>query len=431
MQTTARIQSLFEKTKPVCFTRFLVDVPVTAKVVYARMTVDLEIVRNGGIGERVNELIAEQIRHDKDREEIFLGEGSVDELAGNPLHDPNGNFVQLVSISGKDEYSVRTYRRINDDLYEFIAYGFRGSDVKPEMTRQAGLIMAMRSRREDEIPNEEGVCIDGAFIPARRPQYENIQIGIRFAEFPDVHLSIYTIKNDKYITPDSYFWGRFKDAEELARLDGFGTWYDNIRQLRKGDKKAGIWNGVELLARLPPQPNRKGSDYHQFNFQAGGKENDRFYPNVDIQLDTGVSANTPGKVPASLTDDELIALWDKVLSSIRIREVTPPKPDAPRVGLMLPPGALCPIDGQWECTGVEEYLTDHEIVGGKIQFFRTGVILPHPTLTRPGNLWQRLTEKHPTFHPAGNVFWKMINTNGASTLDLALVYNPTVNHPKD
>jgi hypothetical protein len=185
----------------------------------------------------------------------------------------------------------------------------------------------MRSRAENEIPNIEGICLDGAFIPASL-QYENIQVGIRFAEFPDVHFSIYALKSNGYVPPESYFWNRFKDAEESARANGFGAWYDNIRQLRKGEKRAGIWSGVELLARLPPQPNQKGSDYHQFSFQASGKENDRFYPNADIQLDTGVADNTPGRVPVSLTDDELIALWDKLLSSIRIRDVTPAKPDA-------------------------------------------------------------------------------------------------------
>ena len=268
--------------------------------------------------------------------------------------------------------------------------------------------MAMRSRQQDEIPNEEGICIDGAFILARDPQYENIQIGVRFAEFPDVHLSICIIKNDEYVAPDSYFWNRFEDAEELARLEGFGAWYDSICQLRRGDKKAGIWNGVELLARLPPQPNGKGSSYHQFNFQAGGKKHDRFYPNADIQLDTGVANNTPGKVSASLTDDELITLWDKVLSSIRVREVLPPQPDRPKVGLMLPPGVICPIDGQWECAGLESYPADNEVVGGRIQFFRAGVLLPHAKLIRLGNLWQRFTGTHPTFQPVGGGVWRLV-----------------------
>lgn len=334
-----RIEAIFSKTKPVCFTRFLIDVPFTAKVVYARMTVDMEIFRDIGAGAQLEHRIAEQISHDTEDNELFIGKGTADKLVGLPLRDAGKGVVQLINATDRDRYSVRTYRLLNDDIYQSTAQGFNGNAVQPEMARQAVLMTSIRSRSEEEVPQEEGICLDGAFIPAS-PRYENIQIGIRFTEFPDVHLSIYTIKNDKYVGSESDFWRRFKSAEEIARADGYGAWYDNIRQMRKQSRQAGIWNGVEFLARLPPQPNRKGADYHQFHFFAVGKENDRFHPKADIQLNTGVADNTPGKVPASLTDDELIVLWDKLLSSIRIREVTPSNPGISETSEMRRHGEL-------------------------------------------------------------------------------------------
>lgn len=427
MQITPLIQSVFEKTKPVCFTRFLIDVPVTAKVVYGRMTVDIEILREAGMADKLDLHISEQILHDREENEIFRGDGDADKLSGIPIYDTRRGIAQLVTIKAKNEYAVRTYRSLNNDIYEFVANDIRGHrQVQSELARQASLIMAMRSRAEDEIPYEEGICLDGAFIPAS-PQYENIQVGIRFAEFPDIHLSIYALKSNGYVPSESYFWRRFKDAEESARADGFGAWYDNIRQLRKGNKQAGIWSGVELLARIPPQPNRKGSDYHQFMFQASGKENDRFYPNADIQLDTGISNNIQGKVPVSLSDEELIALWDKLLSSIRIREVSVPKPisDAPQVGLMLPQGALCPADGWWECSGLERDSAGNKVKGGKIQFFRANVILPGIAFIQPSNLLQRYSRKNLATRPVGKVFWTLVRVDNTPA-SLAAVGNPAV-----
>jgi len=38
-----RLEQIFAKTKPVCFGRFIIDVPATAAVIFGRMTVDFEI----------------------------------------------------------------------------------------------------------------------------------------------------------------------------------------------------------------------------------------------------------------------------------------------------------------------------------------------------------------------------------------------------
>ncbi|MBC7656957.1 MAG: hypothetical protein H7147_07270, partial [Frankiaceae bacterium] len=44
---------------------------------------------------------------------------------------------------------------------------------------------------------------------------------------------------------------------------------------------------------------------------------------ADVQLDTGVAGNSTKAKPPSVTDDEAVALWDRLTASIRARPTTP------------------------------------------------------------------------------------------------------------
>ncbi|MCL1861383.1 MAG: T6SS immunity protein Tli4 family protein, partial [Proteobacteria bacterium] len=52
-----------------------------------------------------------------------------------------------------------------------------------------------------------------------------------------------------------------------------------------------------------------------------GVGKDLLRPAVTLKLYTGVVENTRASVQPSLTDDEAIAMWDKLTSTIRVRPV--------------------------------------------------------------------------------------------------------------
>lgn len=402
-----RIQALFKTTKTVCFTRFLIDVPASAEISFGRMTVDAEISNYRGKGEQIEALIKEQLNDDRREIEIFRDTGTIDELMGRPLHQIGSPFIQLLSIRGFDEYAVRTYWKLGNDAFEIYGSANSGEDTKRERAEQIAVAETLRARRDDEIPNEEGVCVNGAFTTLK-PDFENIQVGIRLAEFPDVNFSIESLKNREYVHDMESYWRRFTGAEETAREAGFGDWYKAIKQLRKGPRKLGQWEGGEILAHLPRQPRGGGADSHQFIFYAPGNLKDPYVTEINMQLDTGVEGNTKGRVKPSLSDEEAVALWDKFLSLIRVREITPAKPAVPAPGLTLAEGELSPVDGWWECISVEGLAKDIEVKDGRIQYFRKQIALPRVTLSRPGSLWQRVTGHNPTFQPSEKSMWRLV-----------------------
>jgi hypothetical protein len=117
---------------------------------------------------------------------------------------------------------------------------------------------------------------------------------------------------------------------------------------------------------------------------------DSLQPELDIQLDSGVKDDSKAKVKPSITDEEALALWDKLITSIRLRKpsdatsATTARPKVPLASL-APTGEICPQTGWWEST------ENRKIDGGKRRLFRAGEPMPHALLQGKSGLWQKLT----------------------------------------
>ncbi|MCL1861142.1 MAG: T6SS immunity protein Tli4 family protein, partial [Proteobacteria bacterium] len=198
----------------------------------------------------------------------------------------------------------------------------------------------LRLRGENEIPDESGVCIEEGFIASPLDfRSERIAIGFRFPEFPDVTFAVETVSTDRPSKEDS-LEAMLEGGREGAAEMGLSALYSRIKFLRKADRAIGKWEGAEALARVP---GKDGSpETHDFTFKTPGAAKDMLRPYVRIDLYTGVKVNTRGAVPPSLTDEEAVAMWDKLTSTIRVRPMkeTPPggkgkpesSPPAPKPG---------------------------------------------------------------------------------------------------
>lgn len=193
--------------------------------------------------------------------------------------------------------------------------------VKQRIAKAGLYARELRGRAESDIPVEPGLCLEGGFIKVN-PTFENTSMGIRLAELPDVHLSISTIKNRESVDPDEKLENRLQAAEREAVQEGKGDLYKSIKFFRRAPRQMGDWVGDEALARMPAEKGRFLS--HKFQFYAVGVANDILRPVADVQLDTGVAGNaTKAKLP-SVSDEEAVAIWDRLTSSIRVRPTAPP-----------------------------------------------------------------------------------------------------------
>ncbi|WP_332876691.1 T6SS immunity protein Tli4 family protein [Massilia sp. S19_KUP03_FR1] len=317
---SARVEKIFAKIKPVCFGRFVIDVPETATVVFGRMTVDFEIGHFPGEASMADKHIAKQVLKLEKEDFLYKDMNKPGSLYGQVLNDGVPGQKTFIG-AGDDSYRLSSYVPVGSDLFVFESNSLPDTAAVKKRVAKAGYFGSqLRFRAENDIPLERGICLEGGFI-SLNPTFENISMGVRLAELPDVHLSISTLKNGD--EPDEYskLEFRLKGAEQNAIQAGKGELYQRIKFLRRAPRQMGDWIGEEALARMPAE--KGGFATHQFVFYAMGAANDILLPVADVQLDTGVSGNATKARPPSVTDNEAIAIWDRLTGSIRARPTTP------------------------------------------------------------------------------------------------------------
>ena len=398
-ELTPRLQALFEKTRKVCFGRFLIEIPSTATVVYGPTEVEAPIDFYKEEADKIPEHLAKRLAEiDEERDYFLKGEIRKFPLYGKIIDGAVPGQKILFGSKDQVSYSIYTYIPIEKDLFILKDASFPEDDEIPTINRIAS---RLRHRAADEIPAEPGMCIEGGFIPLEHA-HERATIGIRLKEFPDAHLSIDVRKKGKYLSQDSLKLLR-EQAKDFAEADGLGAVFAQTKIIRQRDKNLGTWTGEELALRTPVYKNSKS--VHEFRFYSKGATQDSLHPELDIRFDTGVKDNSKASVEPSLTDEEALMLWDKLITTIRVRQpsdATPTKTASSKVPLasLIRTGEPCPQTGWWECTGSKK------VEGDRRRLLKAGEAMPHALLTSDSRIWQRLTGNRSMLQVA--TIWKLV-----------------------
>lgn len=310
-----KIDKLFEKTKPVCFGRFVIDVPVETKVLHGTQDFSspIETVEHGA---KNLFKLADAKRKELDQIKHLREAGSLlREFHSRPTE---GDRTILFR---KDDSSIRVMQvwgYLSATPHAFIVRSATApSEGRTETTEKAELahIAAnLRARVPEEIPTEPGVCLDLGFIADDTGKFQEIfGIGFRFPSLPDVSLSISSNKDGQTPEPLSK---RRKQAEKLALDSPFAAAFSKVKVLREGPRKISQWDGEEALFR---RPREEGGVWHELRYSYPGIRYDHRNPRLDATLFTGVERNTAGALESSLSDEEAIALWDRMLATLRLR----------------------------------------------------------------------------------------------------------------
>jgi hypothetical protein len=423
-----RIEALFETTRSVCFGRFMIDVPETAQVAWGPADVPYKMITYPGEGPKLQAEIAakiEKITSEKHNEEpsmligvfdsvnpeskIVVGyQSSIDAFFAQ-LHSyirlGQTAFVQSIPSSGlfvTDKSNPSRSNRKHDKT----AY-------KQDVDELQDTARRLRLRAADEAPSDHGICIEGGFISSPLDYaHERIGIGFRFPEYPDASFSVEVMSRDE---PDQYATlEKSREAgRRMAEFRGMGKIYSQNKMLRMGKRRIGQWEGEEGLMRLAGHGATPST--HQFKFLMPGVGMDMLRPYVRIDLFTGVRKNDPASIPPGLEDEEVIALWDKLTSTIRVRPTRETKEgeaaeggakeggakSTPGASLPLPrlaTGDPCPKAGPWRC--VED---------GKTLRFVEGQLMPPAVFYKPASgLLNRLRGIEREYSHNGPGHWEWV-----------------------
>ncbi len=311
-----KLQKLFEKTKPVCFGRFVIDVPLETTIVPGPQAfgANIETIENGAA--RVHELAKQK------KDQIAVSE-KTDDRAEIISFERSGTS-KLWTLSFWEDHISKKVGILS--IYGYLAAGKHtfiypsetaASEGRTEMVlrdRLTYIATHLRARAPDEVPTEPGVCLDLGFIADDLGKYQEIfGVGFRFPSLPDVSLSISSNKDGQTPPPLS---ARRKEAERSVLGSILEGKFRQVKVLRDGPRKLYQWEGEEALFR---RPREEGGTWQEFRYDYPGVRYDKNNPRWDAAMFTGVDHNTAGGKASSLSDDEAIALWDALMSTIRLR----------------------------------------------------------------------------------------------------------------
>lgn len=183
---------------------------------------------------------------------------------------------------------------------------------------------------------------------------------------------------------------------------------------RESGRQIHDWQtGYEVLMRSPDE---KGShSHHDFQVKFTGIPHDPFRPYADIQFQTGVADDAAGATKASLTDEEALAVWDKITSTIRVRPTSaaPVKTvgvNSPRfpLGEFAATGRTCPQTGWWQAS------ESGTMEGGGRQHIKAGDRMPHVVSQGEPSVWQKLKGERPSYRMA--TVWKLVSYDEAPAI---------------
>lgn len=309
-----RLQKLFEKTKPVCFGRFVIDVPVGTEIGWGPVHVDAPIISYPGQAHMVGAEIKAKL--DEYAAQKHKTEPS---MLVAVREGPNRQSKIVVGYeSQRDKYTVQIDAYISVPPHAFViaAKPVIAEEWQTAVADFSDIASRLRARSEDEVPSEPGICIESGFVAEGEGRYyELISIGFRI--LPDVHFAVQSIKKDEAVESDSLQEAerRLEKAKRGAEALGLGEEYAKIKWLRRGRREFAGQEAFEYGGRYPPIR----GNAHEFHLETPGEPKNPLKPTWDIELDTGAEGDKPGRVRPSLSDEEAVALWDKLLSSIRPR----------------------------------------------------------------------------------------------------------------
>jgi hypothetical protein len=329
---TYKVAEMTEKMKTICMGRMTIDLPGEAEVELFRTRISgLEI---GAFAESPE---AFQARVAAREAEI---RATPDRLGGHNNMESVRDITTQEGLSGKmfvhgryvtegDAYNAvgEEHYRYEDIALEAHVHG-KGISIDLEvkkydpdrMQNLSRLLAQLVPNPANRMPTEPGFCFDHAYIrdPLRADDIEQITMAVKLPSRPDIGIHFDTIAGTK---PDPL--GLLKrNAESRARLPAILNM--RVTDLRAAPRTIGGLTGDELAQRVIEE---NLAIVYGFNWEVNGTEDNVLVPDLTLTMVTGRGEDGP--VRSSLSEPAALALWDKIVSSVRVRGASSPRPAAP------------------------------------------------------------------------------------------------------
>jgi hypothetical protein len=407
------VAKMTENMKTICVGRYLVDVPVQAAISLshervAGFEIETIVESEGAFRDRLNARETDI----NARGPALDGTGGMVEARDLRIPDMIGRILTFGRNRG---YLMEEGLRVDDEFVSVEAYAHTAgvsfiltakyADEARARLAQA-LLARLRPRREDEIPTVPGFCISRAVfvepLPVSKSEHVTLHLGL--PGHPDMGLAFSSMPGGR---TDRGLLARVADTDAESSPDEMLR----VAKLRSGQRAINGIDGEEVLERVRELNFTTG---YSFMWEAPGSRDDPSKAYLLLNMETGTNPRPGGKpVDSSLHEDAVLALWDSISSSIRLRKSgppplsdPPPEPPSPKLGALATAGETCPQSGWWKC---REGGPGVDVQGGAVQWIRKGDRMPQALLLPRQTLWQKLRGLQPSIEPDQPTTWKLVD----------------------
>lgn len=408
-----------EKLKTVCVGRYLIDVPSDAEVQLAGariagFAIDTDEESETAFRDRVaarEAAIAAHGAQRRDEQDRARDGGLID---AHDLHIP-GLIGRTFVYDRNRGYVMEGERRIDMASVSIEIHAHMEgrsfslsatSKQEADAAEAEALLARLRVRADGEIPALPGFCIRrGVFVdPVVGKKNEHVTLHLGIPGHPDLGLAFNSMPGGR---TDRSLLARVADTDAESSPDDMLR----VTKLRSGRRTINAIDGEEVLERVRELNFTTG---YSFMWEARGVENDPVQPYLFLNMETGTNPRPGGKpVDSSLHEDAVLALWDGISSSIRLRKSGPPpladaspEPPGPQLGALATAGEACPQSGWWRC---REGGPGVDVQGGAVQWMRKGERMPQALLLPRQTLWQKLRGIQPSIEPEQLTTWTLVD----------------------
>jgi hypothetical protein len=229
-------------------------------------------------------------------------------------------FVHSRNVSeGTEGYSAETFRHYRYEGIDLeahlhgagISIDVSAKDYDPDSIENLPRLVAqLMPNPGNGIPTEPGFCAGAVLVrePLTADQGERIVMSATLPNHPDIDIRFHTMAGTE---PESKGLLE-RNAESHARAPAIL----NLRftNLRAGPRKVGGFAGEELAEWVVED---NFAIVYGFEWELNGTLDNVLVPDITLRMATGKSRRGP--VRSSLAQPAALALWDKILSSVRVR----------------------------------------------------------------------------------------------------------------
>lgn len=404
-----KVATMSNKVKTVCVGRFLIDLPVDAQVNISHgFTGGFHLSSVAGESDadfaaRVANLENELASARSEDGRPYLQSASVFKHGGAQgkvfvYNRRRGETLVNDQVVALEDVSVQGLLRF-EGLSVIASADYMAPDVGERLER---LLRQIRPLDRNELPREKGFCIDNAIVsdPVEDADTEKLVMFAGLPGHPDLHIVLSSMAG---LDPAPGLLERH--ARSAERLPVFVRMAST--DLREGNRTVNGLAGEELGMRVRESNFTTG---YSFRWEMRGKQDDIYAPVLSLELVSGINPVSGAKpVQSTLSEDAMTELWERIVSSIRVRPTGPARsvasaPATVPLGTSVLAGEMCPETGWWKC-GDGGHGTG--VFGGERQFLKKGQRVPQALLLPPATLWQRLRGMQPSYESPHPSLWTL------------------------